>query len=108
VIRSLALVLAVSAARDPEAAFRAHILALEPEVVHDTNRPAHLEPIRSFVYTSDDDALLGAWRMRAALRLTPGVVIDDRHGIWIEGSPLGDGALRIDGVRTLGAPTVFP
>jgi hypothetical protein len=108
VIRSMALVLALDAARDPDAAFRAQILALEPTVVHDTNRPAtHLDPIRSFVYASDD-FVFGANRVRTALRLTPGVVIDDHHRVWIEGTPLSDGALRLDGVRLLGTPTVFP
>jgi hypothetical protein len=107
VIQPIVLVLAVSAARDPVAALRTEILAVEPSVVHDTNRPAHLDPIRSFAY-SPDDIHLGAFPIRTALRMTPGVVIDDHHRIWIEGSPLGDGALMLDGMRVMGAPTVFP
>ena len=70
VIRSIAFVLAVSAARDPIAALRTQVVPVDPAVVHDTNRPPHLEPFRSFVY-SPADIHLGAWPFRNALRMTP-------------------------------------
>ncbi len=106
-IRSIAFVLAVSAARDPIAALRTQVVPVDPAVVHDTNRPPHLEPFRSYVY-SPADIHLGAWRFRNALRMTPGVVIDDHNRIWIHGTPLEDGSLMLDGVRMLGTPTAFP
>jgi hypothetical protein len=108
-IRSIAFVLSTSAARDPIAALATGVVPVEPAVVEDTHGwPPHLEPFRSFVYTSDELERLGARSVSHALRLTPGVVVGPRGRLFIHGTPLGDGSVMVDGVRMLGAPRTFP
>ena len=104
-IRSIAFVLATSAARDPIPSLHDQIMAFEPDVVVDTIAwPPHEKPFRSWVYTSDDLERFGHRSLVDALRMTPGVVIGPSGGIYIHGTPLTDGSVMLDGVAVLGTP----
>ena len=102
-IRSIAFVLAASAARDPVAALRDGVVPVAPTAVED-GRPPHEEPFRSWTYSSAELEAYGARSLSDVLRLTPGVVVDPSGQIFIHGAPLGDGALMIDGMSVMGAP----
>jgi hypothetical protein len=106
-IRSMAFVLAASAARDPVPAPDNGIVSVQPLAVHD-GWPPHGESFRSWVYTSDELERYGARTLSDALRLTPGVVMDPSGRIFIHGTPLGDGSVMIDGVSLMGAPRATP
>ena len=106
-IRSIAFVLAASAARDPVQALRDGVVPVEPATVED-RRPPHEAPFRSWVYTSADLEHYGARSLSDALRLTPGVVMDPSGRSFIQGAPLGDGSVMIDGVSLMGAPRSMP
>jgi hypothetical protein len=106
-IRSIAFVLATSAARDPVQALQDGVIPVEPAAVEDA-RPPHIPPFRSWVYTSDQLDRLGVRTLGEALRLTPGVVIAQNGQVFIQGSPLDDGSVMLDGVRVMGAPRAMP
>jgi outer membrane receptor for ferrienterochelin and colicin len=98
-IRSIAFVLATSAARDPVAALRDGVVPVATAPV-----AVHQEPWRSWTYTSEELDHYGARTLGDALRLTPGVVIGPTGQIFIQGTPLGDGSVMLDGVGLLGVP----
>ena len=106
-IRSIAFVLTASAARDPVAALRDGVVPVAAVAVED-GRPPHEEPFRSWVFTSDELERYGVRSLGEALRLTPGVVIDHNGGIYIQGTPLGDGSVMLDGVSVMGSPRAMP
>lgn len=102
-IRSIAFVLATSAARDPVAALRDGVVPVEPAAVVD-RRPPHEEPFGSWTYSSAELEHYGLRTLGDALRLTPGVVVGPSGGIYIHGTPLGDGSVMIDGMSVMGVP----
>jgi outer membrane cobalamin receptor len=102
-IRSIAFVLSTTAARDPVAALADGTVPVEPAAVED-RRPPHVAPVHSWVYTSDYLERLGVRSLGDALRLTPGVVIAPNGAIFIQGAPLDDGSVMLDGVSLMGAP----
>jgi outer membrane cobalamin receptor len=106
-IRSIAFVLATSAARDPVQALQDGVIPVEPAAVED-GRPPHVAPLHSWVFTHDQLERLGARSLGDALRLTPGVVIAQNGQVFIQGSPLADGSVMIDGMRVMGAPRAMP
>ena len=101
-IRSIAFVLAASAARDPVAALRDGTVPIDPAAVVE-HRLAHQE-FGSWVYTSAELEHYGMRTLGDVLRLTPGVVIGPSGGIYIHGTPLGDGSVMLDGVSLMGVP----
>jgi outer membrane cobalamin receptor len=108
-IRSIAFVLSASAAGDPIQALHDQVVPVEPATVDDTTSwPPRDAPFRSWVYTSDDLERFGARSLGDVMRLTPGVVVHPGGGIYVHGTPLGDGSIIIDGVRVLGAPRAHP
>ena len=102
-IRSIAFVLAASAARDPVQALRDGVVPVAPAAVVD-HRPPHEAPFRSWVFTADVLERYGARSLGDALRLTPGVVIGPNGAIYMQGTLLGDGSVMLDGVSVMGAP----
>jgi len=100
-IRSIAFVLATSAARDPVQALRDGVVPVAPAAV--AAHP-HQEPFGSWTYTSAELEHYGMRTLGDALRLTPGVVIGPSGQIFVHGAPLGDGSLMLDGVSLMGVP----
>ena len=100
-IRSIAFVLATSAARDPVQALRDGVVPVAPAAV--ATHP-HQEPFGSWTYTSAELEHYGMRTLGDALRLTPGVVIGPSGQIFVHGAPLGDGSLMLDGVSLMGVP----
>ena len=98
-IRSIAFVLATSAARDPVAALRDGVVPVAAAPV-----AVHQEPFRSWTYSSDELEHYGVRTLGDALNLTPGVVVDRSGRIFIHGAPLGDGSVMLDGVSLMGVP----
>ena len=99
-IRSMAFVLAASAARDPVAALRDGVVPVAPAAVV----AVHQEPFRSWTFSSDELERYGVRSLGEALNLTPGVVVDPSGRIFIHGAPLGDGSVMMDGVGLMGVP----
>jgi hypothetical protein len=102
-IRSIAFVLATSAARDPVQALRDGVVPVPSAPVAD-HRVPHQEPFGSWTYSSDELEHYGIRTLGDALRLTPGVVVGPSGQIFIHGAPLGDGSLMLDGVSMMGVP----
>jgi hypothetical protein len=102
-IRSIAFVLATSAARDPVQALRDGVVPVPSAAVAD-HRVPHEKPFGSWTYTSAELEHYGLRTLGDTLRLTPGVVVDRSGQIFIHGAPLGDGSLIIDGVGMMGVP----
>ena len=98
-IRSIAFVLATSAARDPVAALRDGVVPVAAATV-----AVHHDPFRPWTYTSAELDHYGVRTLGDALRLTPGVVIAPSGQIFIQGAPLGDGSVMLDGVSLMGVP----
>ena len=106
-IRSIAFVLAASAARDPVQALHDGVVPVEPTAIVD-HGPPHEAPFRSWVYTADMLERLGARSLSDALRLSPGVVMGPNGAIYMHGALLGDGSVMIDGMSVMGAPRAMP
>ena len=106
-IHSIVFVLSTSAARDPVQEIRNCIVPVEPAADED-GRPALMEPLRSWVYSSDELERFGVRSLGDALRLTPGVVVGPGGRVFIHGTPLEDGSVMLDGMRMMGAPRVRP
>ena len=102
-IRSIAFVLATSAARDPVQALRDGVVPVEPAPVV-AHRPPHEETFGTWTYTSAELEHYGLRTLGDALRLTPGVVVGPSGQIFIHGTPLGDGSVMLDGVGLMGVP----
>ena len=102
-IRSIAFVLTVSAARDPVAALRDGIVPVAAVAVED-RRPPYEEPFLSWTYSSAELEHYGLRTLGDALRLTPGVVVGPSGQIFIHGTPLGDSSVMLDGVSLMGVP----
>jgi hypothetical protein len=100
-IRSIAFVLATSAARDPIQALSDGVVPVQAGTV--VNQPRQ-EPFGSWTYTSAELEHYGMRTLGDALRLTPGVVIGPSGQIFVHGAPLGDGSVMLDGVSLMGVP----
>jgi outer membrane receptor protein involved in Fe transport len=107
-IRSIAFVLASSAARGPVQPGPDGTVPLDVAAVAVYRAGTHEEPFQSWVFTSDDLDRYGARSLGDALRLTPGVVTDRYSGrIFIQGAPLDDGSVMLDGVSLMGTPHAY-
>ena len=102
-IRSIAFVLATSAARDPVQALQDGVVPVPSATVAD-HRVPHDEPFGSWTYSSAELEHYGLRTLGDVLRLTPGVVVGPSGQIFIHGTPLGDGSLMLDGVSLIGVP----
>ena len=100
-IRSIAFVLATSAARDPVQALRDGVVPVASAAVATQPHPA---PWGSWTYTSAELEHYGMRTLGDVLRLTPGVVIGPSGQIFVDGAPLGDGSVMLDGVSLMGVP----
>ena len=100
-IRSIAFVLATSAARDPVQALRDGVVPVASAAV--ATHP-HQEPYGSWTYTSAELEHYGMRTLGDVLRLTPGVVVSPSGQIFVHGAPLGDGSVMLDGVSLMGVP----
>jgi hypothetical protein len=46
--------------------------------------------------------------LRAAFRLTPGIVLGPGGQVYAHGTPMGEGSLLLDGSPIMGSPRAFP